>query len=334
MGNQILLLRLATVVDRGRAAGKRAPALVMATALLLASWSSPAAFAQTQTLADPRMFAQTGYRIDRDSFWDYFSHRGGVTTFGYPVSRDFQFQGCTSQFFQRLIVQQCGTQGVGTLNLLDEGLLPYTRMNGSTFPSSDISVTSGAPKVGDPNYASAMLAYIGRTAQDSFDGQQVNFLKTFLNTISTELAGTDDANILALLDLEIWGAPISRPAYDPTNRNFIYQRFQRGIMHYDKGCGCTQGLLLADYLKALLTGENLPADLASQAADSPLLRAAMNGKAPAATFFGNAFVKGAGSVTATSPTTAQDPALLPLPIDVKPNAPPPPVASPDYGLSM
>ena len=82
------------------------------------------------------MFAQTGYRIDRDAFCDYFSHRGGVTTFGYPVSRDFQFEGCTVQFFQRLVMQQCGSQGVGTLNLLDEGLLPYTRMNGSTFPAS------------------------------------------------------------------------------------------------------------------------------------------------------------------------------------------------------
>jgi hypothetical protein len=51
---------------------------------------------------------------------------------------------------------------------------------------------------------------------------------------------------------------------DPNNNNFIYQRFQRGIMHYDKNCGCTQGLLLADYFKAVITGKNLPADLAAQ----------------------------------------------------------------------
>ena len=47
--------------------------------------------------------------------------------------------------------------------------------------------------------------------------------------------------------------PTSRPMHDPNNPGFIYQRFQRGIMHYDKGCGCTQGLLLADYVKALIT---------------------------------------------------------------------------------
>ena len=35
-------------------------------------------------------------------------------------------------------------------------------------------------------------------------------------------------------------------------------------MHYGKGCGCTQGLLLADYLKAVITNHNLPTDLAAQ----------------------------------------------------------------------
>src|SRR6202023_2761936 len=125
-----------------------------------------------------------------------------------------------------------------------------------------------------PTYATAILDYVHKTAQDSFDGQPVRFQSTFFNTISPDVAGTRDPNILGLLDLEIWGAPISGPAYDPTNHNFIYQRFQRGIMHYDTSCGCTQGLLLADYLKALITGNNLPGDLASDAATTPLLRPA------------------------------------------------------------
>jgi hypothetical protein len=62
--------------------------------------------------------------------------------------------------------------------------------------------------------------------------------------------------LLPLMDLELWGAPTSKPARDPHDPNFIYQRFQRGIMHYDKGCSCTQGLLLADYFKALLVGQD------------------------------------------------------------------------------
>jgi hypothetical protein len=339
---------LAFLLSPGRGAAKRLPSVSLAVLLLVAGLVSPAAsFADDQEAAeadvptqnDPRAFVQTGFRIDRDSFWEYFSHRGGVSTFGYPVSRDFPFEGCTAQFFQRIVMQQCGTNGVGTMNLLDDGLLPYTHMNGSSFPPSDGTLTAATPKVSDPNYASGILDFVRVTAQDTFDGQTVNFKKTFFNTITPQIAGTDDPNILGLLDLEIWGAPTSNPAYDPSNHNFIYQRFQRGIMHYDKTCGCTQGLLLADYLKALITGENLPPDLAEQAAKSPLLRSAtVGGTLPFGTTFGNTFVNGSGSVTADT----QNPALLPPTTSpgganlngVKPLAPPSPVSSPDYGLSM
>ena len=58
-------------------------------------------------------------------------------------------------------------------------------------------------------------------------------------------------------------APTSRPAADPNNPGFIYQRFQRGIMHFDAATGRTQGILLADYLKAILRGTDLPPDPAS-----------------------------------------------------------------------
>lgn len=58
---------------------------------------------------------------------------------------------------------------------------------------------------------------------------------------------------------------------DPNNHNFIYLRWQRGIMQYDASCTCTRGILLADYLKAILTGQNLPADVGSEAAGSPFL---------------------------------------------------------------
>ena len=324
----------------------RVASLLLAGSLLAASLGSPvASLAQTdpqtdsQPAGDPRAFAQTGYRIDRDSFYDYFVHRGGTTTFGYPVSRDFLFEGCIAQFFQRFVMQQCGNNGVGTMNLLDDGLLPYTRINGGTFPASDPNLGARTPKVTDSTYASDILGFVRAYAPDTFDGQPVNFQQTFFNTISPDLGGTDDPAILGLLDLEIWGVPTSAPAYDPANHNFIYQRFQRGIMHYDKGCGCTQGLLLADYLKGLITGVNLPADLASQADKSPLLRSAATGNAPLATNYGNAFTPGAGSVTATAPppqaaAPAQPSAVSLLAPGQSALPPPTPVPSPDYGLSM
>jgi hypothetical protein len=260
-------------------------------AALLAFMVLVAARGQVATAqpADPRMFPQTGYRVDNDAFWDYFQRRGGLSTFGFPASQEFTFLGCATQFYQRLVMQRCGGGGIATLNLLDEGLLPYTTMDGSTFPGPNGELTAGAPRPDDPNYGPAVVTFVRGVAPDTFEGEPVNFGRTFFGSISPELAGTSDQSILGLLNLELWGFPTSQPAYDPTNRGFIYQRFQRGIMHYDKSCGCTRGLLLAEYLKAIVTGQNLPPDLEAQAAGSPLLRSAVNGLAPAGTNYSGAF---------------------------------------------
>ena len=72
-----------------------------------------------------------------------------------------------------------------------------------------------------------------------------------------------------LLALEIWGAPTSRPMRDPTNQTFVYQRFQRSIMHYRDACACTERILLADWFKNVITGQDLPFDLMQQMYDSP-----------------------------------------------------------------
>ena len=187
---------------------------------------------------DERYFNETNFRIGNDAFWNYFTSQGGVETFGFPVSRVFGFLGCPVQIFQRSILQQCGnTAPVALLNLLDPELFPYTRVNGSVFPGPDDAIKNATPPVSSPTYNQDIIAFVERVAVNTFEGQPVNFGETF-----------DDTG-----GLEIWGAPISNPAYDPSNRNFIYQRFQRGIMHYTTGQG-TRGILLADYLKAIMLG--------------------------------------------------------------------------------
>jgi N-acetylmuramoyl-L-alanine amidase len=225
---------------------------------------------------DARYFAQTGYRIGEDAFWNYFQVRGGVRSFGYPASNVFLLYGMKVQIFQRQILQLRPDGSVQTMNILDEGLMPYTRMSGSTFPAPDQAVIGQSPKPDAPDYLPKTLEFVRAMAPDSFDGEQVNFARTFFGSVTAQDAypnGVPDGGIdlVPYFNLDIWGLPTSRPAHDPTNPNFIYQRFQRGIMHYDKGCGCTQGLLLADYVKALMTGRNLPADLAEQAKSSKLL---------------------------------------------------------------
>src|ERR1051326_8689781 len=101
-----------------------------AAVLLGASLLAATASAGAQT-TDPRLFTQTGYRIDSDPFWTFFQARGGVQTFGYPVSNTFKLDGFPVQIFQRIVVQLQPDGSVATLNLLDPGLMPYTRINGS-----------------------------------------------------------------------------------------------------------------------------------------------------------------------------------------------------------
>ncbi len=220
---------------------------------------------------DARYFPQTGFRIDNDTIWDYFNRRGGITTFGYPVSRTFLFQGFQVQFFQRRIVQIGPNGQARLLNVLDPGLLPYTSFNFATFPAFGASFVATAP---NPTDAPSVLAWVKAHAPDSFNGKPVNFYQTFQNTVPFSVAFPNGGNssLLAGLDLEVWGVPTSQPTVDPNNHNFVYLRFQRGIMMYDAGCNCTQGILLADYLKSIITGQNLPPDLNQEAQNSPFYK--------------------------------------------------------------
>jgi hypothetical protein len=209
--------------------------------------------------------------------------------------------------------------------MLEDGLLPYTRFNGSTLPAPDPALIASAPPLSDLAYGAKAIEFVRANAPESVDGEPVRFLTTFETSVGLGEAfpqGNADPSLLPLLNLQLWGLPTSKPAYDPNNHEFIYQRFQRGVMHYDKGCRCTQGLLLADYLKDLLTGVRLPDDLAAQAAGSPLLKAAATGQAPPATSFGEAF-------SPLAPVAIAAPAPAPAPAGA-----PVAVSSPDFGMNV
>ena len=53
----------------------RATRVLTAAALVLVPASTAVQQASAQA-SDPRFFAQTNYRVDNDSFWDFFQHRG------------------------------------------------------------------------------------------------------------------------------------------------------------------------------------------------------------------------------------------------------------------
>jgi hypothetical protein len=200
---------------------------------------------------DDRYFGETGYRIDSDDVWGFFQQYGRTSAFGFPVSRTITFLGCPVQMFQRHIIQVCPGAGTALINLLDPEIFPYTQVNGSTFPAPDATMKANTPPVGSPTYADDINKFVQDNVPDVFNGAQVNFQHTF-NTLG---------------GLTIWGAPISKPQPEPTNPNFVYQRFQRGIMHFIAPSS-TQSILLADYLKAIIINQNVPADLLRQARET------------------------------------------------------------------
>jgi hypothetical protein len=220
-------------------------------------------------------FSESGYSIARDAFAEYFNARGGLRTFGLPISREFDLLGAPAQLFQRQLVRLAPDGGVELMNLVDQGLLPYTKINGSVLPGVDPSVSAGGPAPGDPAYGQKIVQFVRDRAPDTWQGRPVNFGSTVFNSVRCEEAFANEPcrqDLLPLIDFEIWGAPLSAPTPDPGNGGFVYQRFQRGILHYDDACKCTQGLLLGTYLRALITGQGLPGDLEEQAKDSPYLR--------------------------------------------------------------
>jgi len=218
-----------------------------------------------ETEAQANCFQETGFCITNPAFAEYFRVRGGVRILGYPVSRSFTLEGFEVQFFQRVVLQQQGNN-VQRLNLLDPNVMPMTRVNQSVFPGPDGQIAAQAPQTSSPSYANDVVEFIRRVSPNTFNGQPVRYFDTFNGTVPVEIAfagTTPNPGLLTLLNLEIWGLPTSNPAPDPSNGGFIYQRFQRGIMHFRAEGPVTEGILVADYFKSVITGKNLPPDLAA-----------------------------------------------------------------------
>src|SRR5205807_5811755 len=104
-----------------------------------------------------------------------------------------------------------------------------------------------------------------------WNGLPVNFQSTFLDTVTcADAFGADacDPSALATSAMELWGLPTSLPTSDPLNADFVYQRFQRGIMHFSRATGRTQGLLVGDWLKRIMIGVDLSPGLSDEARGS------------------------------------------------------------------
>src|SRR5579864_2610029 len=247
---------------------KRAPLTSgLAIALILGAVLGQSSLATAQQAPapnqDPAFFPATGYRISSPSVLDFFQRHGGVRTFGYPVSSEFPLLGERAQIFQRGVLQVDTTDTVQPLNILSSDILPITHIDGLSLPPEDPDMLASAPSADAPDYTTQALAFINVYVPDSWNGLPVNFQQTFLNTVTcADAFGTDacDPTQLPQMDLDMWGLPTSLPTSDPLNSDFVYQRFQRGIMHFSRTSGLTQGLLLGDWLKRVMMGVDLSPD--------------------------------------------------------------------------
>lgn len=90
-------------------------------------------------------------------------------------------------------------------------------IDGLTVPSADPALVFLAPHVGQPDYAARATVFVEASVPDVWSDQPVGFLSAF-----TSAGGVD-----------VLGLPTSRPAADPANPSFVYQRFQGGILFYN-----------------------------------------------------------------------------------------------------
>lgn len=220
---------------------------------------------------DPGFFPATGYRIAAQPMLAYFQRFGGVRTFGFPVSNDFPLLGHRVQIFQRQVIEQREDGTVVPVTFLDQSTLPITRFDGLSLPAEDFDLRAAAPQVGSPDYLEQSLGFVSFVVPDEWNGLPVNFQTTFLETVKCADAFGDqpcDPSQLAAMALELWGLPTSQPTVDPLNSEFVYQRFERGIMHFSRSTGLTQGLLVGDWFKRVLIGMNLAPDLGPEVIDS------------------------------------------------------------------
>jgi hypothetical protein len=214
---------------------------ILVLALLLGAVLLPG-----QALAqDARNFPDTGYTVEDDAIWAFFQAHGGADTFGAPISREMAMQGLQLQIFQNAALQIQTDGSVQPVQLTGDGWLPYTSFGGLTVPKADAAVAFVAPTPDQPNYDARIAAYTNATVAPPF---------------------------AASYDLTLLGLPTSNAKPDPNNPNFVYQRFQNGILLADASSGSVGMLPLGEYLKDVATGQNLPGDLAVEATRSALYR--------------------------------------------------------------
>jgi len=287
-------------------------------------------------------FQETGYAVAEGPIASYFVARGGVRTFGPPVSNQFPLLGSNIQIFRDHMLKMEPNGSVSTVNLFAMNAIPFRNIGGRIVPEIDQALLATAPPAGAPNYAAQVQAFIQTNAPDTWEGLPVGFYQAFLKTVSYEDAFPNGGEraLLPGFAHEVWGVPLSRPVRDAQNPDFVLQRWERGVMVWSRQSGAVTAVPLGETFKAVLTGQGLGPERTAAAAGSPFLLqlnpASPNGIARPAdlpnTLLANAFTQGNAAVNAAQLAESTPlPTLAPpvaTPVQPPPPANPPPAAAP------
>jgi hypothetical protein len=182
-----------------------------------------------------------------------------------------QLLGSRVQLFQRQAIEVRSDGSVGTLNLVDGDLLPLTALGGPDM-APDPSLLARLPPPAPQGYAQRAAAYLDSTAPNDWNSLPVHFGAAYRSTLRcADLVGVSPCNDETLLAAEaaLWGLPTARPAPDRHTPDFVYLRFQRGVMVYSRAASDTQWLLLGEMFKQVLLGGPLSPEVLSQINASP-----------------------------------------------------------------
>lgn len=235
----------------------RASGLLTCLVLLVALGGRPA-----RAQAGPACFPETGFCVEHPAMLAYLDVHGGPTGLGFPISRLFRLRGESVQLFQRVALRLDSDGSPAPLRLLDTELLPLRRLDGSSLPSPEPDLLARRPGPEQPDFAARADAFLRETVPDRLGERPIGFSRLYRSV------GGDDGPA----GLDLFGWPTSGPTVAPEDPRLVFQRFEYAVFRYNPDLGQAQALLLGDYLKALLLGRGLSADLEADARGSPALR--------------------------------------------------------------
>jgi hypothetical protein len=220
------------------------------------------------------VFQETGYAVADGPIGAYFVARGGVRTFGPPVSNAFPLLGSTVQIFRNHILKVEPTGAVSTVDLFALGAIPFRRVGDRIIPEVDPTLVATAPVPGTPDYAARVQAFIKANAPDQWEGLPVGFYQAFVGTVRYEDAfpSGGERTLLSGFSHEVWGLPVSRPLRDAHDPAVVLLRWERGVMAWSRQSGSVTTVPLGEAFKAVLIGEGLDAERTAAVAGSPFFR--------------------------------------------------------------